>query len=278
MGGGLSAAFVAGGLGHTCALDRAGRAYCWGSNQSYQLGRDLPGGAEASGTPAPVETDLRFSTLAAGGDFTCGLDRAGTAYCWGSNTMGELGGARASDPCPHTGDEACGRNPVPVLGALRLRAITAGNSHACGLALDGVAYCWGDNRLGAEKGTRSVRDIPRGPVPVPGHHRFIALTAGFFHTCGLESDGAAFCWGEGWRGQLGNGSKGDRSIPVPVAGGLRFAMLAAGDATCGLSTNRRVYCWGYNVYGRRGVQNYSDHQPAPVAGPEAGAANGGKGR
>ena len=59
---------------------------------------------------------------------------------------------------------------------------------------------------------------------------FASLTAGAYHTCGLTSGGAAYCWGYNVYGQLGDGSTTGRTAPVAVAGGLTFASLTAGRA------------------------------------------------
>ncbi|HMA42152.1 MAG TPA: hypothetical protein VKP10_18960 [Gemmatimonadales bacterium] len=43
------------------------------------------------------------------------------------------------------------------------------------------------------------------------------LAAGGFHTCGITSTGAAFCWGFNDYGQLGRGTFGYSTVPVAVA-------------------------------------------------------------
>ena len=35
------------------------------------------------------------------------------------------------------------------------------------------------------------------PVAVAGGHTFTSLTARWFHTCGLDDAGKAWCWGSG---------------------------------------------------------------------------------
>ena len=45
------------------------------------------------------------------------------------------------------------------------------------------------------------------------------ITAGFDTACALASTGAAYCWGDGVNGQLGNGLGTSTAVPVLVSGG-----------------------------------------------------------
>ena len=101
---------------------------------------------------------------------------------------------------------------------------------------------------------------------------FAELTAGRDHTCGLTVDGLAYCWGSNEYGQLGDGAGGvgiSQLLPVSVAGGHAFSMLAAGtDHTCGLTTSNTILCWGRNDQGQLGDESHADKaEPTPVAGP-----------
>jgi alpha-tubulin suppressor-like RCC1 family protein len=82
---------------------------------------------------------------------------------------------------------------------------------------------------------------------------FDNIVAGSDFTCALTTEGAAYCWGLGANGQLGNGANTSRTMPVPVAGGLTFRTLVAGGQTvCGLTIEGKTYCWGQNFYGTVG--------------------------
>jgi len=84
---------------------------------------------------------------------------------------------------------------------------------------------------------------------------FVSVSAGIAHTCGVTSDGEAFCWGHDLHGQLGTGIDGGfANVPTPVAGGdLEFASLSAGgNHTCGVSVAGDAYCWGYGELGQLG--------------------------
>ena len=97
---------------------------------------------------------------------------------------------------------------------------------------------------------------------------FKQVSAGYSHTCGVTTSGAAYCWGDGFNGKLGNGSTTGTSSPVAVAGGLTFTAVSAGsEYTCGLTTGGAAYCWGSNSIGQLGdgsTRNAST--PVAVAG------------
>ncbi len=71
---------------------------------------------------------------------------------------------------------------------------------------------------------------------------------GAAHTCALDTNGRAFCWGTGGVGQLGDGVKDafHRSLlPAPVAGGRQYTSISAGAKhTCALTPAGEAYCWG----------------------------------
>lgn len=89
----MTFAEIVAGQYHTCALTPAQEAYCWGSNGSGQVGNGTDGssGAWAVTVPMAVSGSLKLSILAGGSDHTCGLTTSGLAYCWGTNSNGQLG-------------------------------------------------------------------------------------------------------------------------------------------------------------------------------------------
>src|SRR5664280_14839 len=183
---------VVSGYAHTCALAPSGQVSCWGDNTYGQLGDNT-----TSNRPKPVtvqQGSVTFASITAGGIHTCGLTSAGAAYCWGYNWEGELGDNTFT---------AERDTPVAVQGGVTFTSITAGGWHTCGLTSAGAAYCWGQNGDGQlGDGTSTNRSTP---VAVQqGGVTFTSITVGRWHTCGLTSVGAAWCWGHNWAGQLGD--------------------------------------------------------------------------
>jgi alpha-tubulin suppressor-like RCC1 family protein len=166
--------------GHACGVEaETGRGFCWGPNESGQLG---------DGTRVPRLTPtlvaggaVRFSSISPGGAFTCGVEaETGFAYCWGANAFGQLG----------DGTTTARSEPTPMSGsALRFTAISARGDLACGIEAEtGGAYCWGRGYTGT---ARLV------PTPVAGEPiRFSNLGVGGI-VCGIEAPtGRAYCWGD----------------------------------------------------------------------------------
>lgn len=96
-----------------------------------------------------------------------------------------------------------------------------------------------------------------------------AVSAGDVQACAVTTAGAAKCWGDNDRGQLGDGSTTDRLVPVNVAGlgsGV-VAVSAGGSFSCALTSNGAVKCWGANGNGALGDGTTMDSSvPVDVAG------------
>jgi alpha-tubulin suppressor-like RCC1 family protein len=94
----------------------------------------------------------------------------------------------------------------------------------------------------------------------------LAVAAGGIHTCALTVSGGVKCWGGNEQGQLGDGTKINRSKPVEVVGlssGVT-ALAAGGGHTCALTDDGGVKCWGDNSAGQLGNGNSTDYSTLPV--------------
>src|SRR6058998_312289 len=89
--------------------------------------------------------------------------------------------------------------------------------------------------LGALLDAGCKESVAPTPITVTGVSP--AIGAGFLHTCGLASTGAASCWGDNSKGQVGSDPIGSLIlIPVAVSGGRTFSALAAGSPAPGPPT------------------------------------------
>ena len=243
--------------GHSCALLSGGGVNCWGGNQAGQLG---DGGTSERRVPVAVLGLPESATaLAVGGSHTCALLQSGGVACWGGNLRGQLGNGTTIDQ----------KTPVlvPGLGGL-VTALAAGANHTCALLQSGAVQCWGDNTNG-QVGDQSTtaRNVPTAVTGLAGPAK--AIAAGSAHTCAILTDGRVQCWGDNARGQLGDGSREDRTSPVLVST-LRdvIATVAAGHFhTCALAVDGDLWCWGSNNRGQLGTGTWeSSRTPIRVTG------------
>lgn len=258
---------------HICGLSLAGDAYCWGENYDGAIGDGT-----RSDRPRPVLIGAGLSLQVPYTDWhTCALDTSGHAFCWGYAAEGELG-----DGSPDYLTELRQTSPVPVTGGYLFASIRSGRRHTCAVATNGNAYCWGGNWSG-QVGRDTVTHTCYGgtplcsdwPILVGGGLQFANVTASIWeHSCGVTTNGEAYCWGSNASGQLGSDSTTsicDPSFPAPcsfiplhVEGGITFKSVSAGDYyTCGLSTSGDGYCWGYGSYGQLGNGAF-DNSTVPV--------------
>jgi alpha-tubulin suppressor-like RCC1 family protein len=139
---------------------------------------------------------------------------------------------------------------VTMPASTTFTAISAGTAYTCALSSTGLAYCWGINinsQLG--DGTWSNRDVPTAVVM--GAMAFTNISAGSNHTCALTATGLAYCWGEGGKYALGNGTYDDMLYPRPVTmpEGISFSQIDSGFwYTCAITSTGIAYCWGNDFY------------------------------
>jgi alpha-tubulin suppressor-like RCC1 family protein len=237
---------------HACALNLARLAYCWGNDNSGQLGDDR---TVSSTTPIPVNGGLAFTTISAGANHTCALS-SGKAYCWGSNARGQLGIGVIG-----------GIRDTPQAVGVGFVALSTSNDHTCGLTTAGEALCWGANdslQIGA--GLDSI-------VPTPtsvGGGAFTQISAGRWHNCAMTAAGTVSCWGLNSSGQLGNGTRGGSAAIGVVSSPVAFRNVTAGsNHTCAQGVDGETYCWGSNVFGALGNELQAAFRPTPqrVAAP-----------
>lgn len=196
---------ISSGLGHTCALDEGGKAFCWGTSSSGGLGDGSSSGARA--LPHPVSGGLVFASISAGNGGTCALTAAGEAYCWGALVLETGGGPRWSQSAV----------PQRVDTDLRFAEVKFGAAHACGRTGEGAVFCWGSNNFGKAgvepaAGEQCGGDSVSGTVACVITPRrigtglvFHQISVGLDHACGVTTQNEVYCWGRNEKGQLGHG-------------------------------------------------------------------------
>ncbi|MGI8498040.1 MAG: Ig-like domain-containing protein [Gemmatimonadaceae bacterium] len=258
VAGGIAFRSVAAGNFYSCGLALTGAVYCWGWNDLAQLGTTLTSdrcyGHPCSNIPVLVSGSTTFASLtASSGNHSCALTLDGAAYCWGANSLGELGSTEGLEVC---GEVYCSYSPRPAAPTLSFRSLSAG-MHSCGVATNGAAWCWGDNRYGQlGNGQLGLATSTAIPQRVLGDFTFRSISAGAWFSCGVTTDRAIYCWGYNQLFQLGTGlaDRAPRRQPTEqVAADAAFAAVSTGwYHACGLALNGALFCWGDNGLGSLG--------------------------
>jgi alpha-tubulin suppressor-like RCC1 family protein len=233
-----TAARVASGFAHSCAVYQNGTVGCWGANDFFALGNNGPADDAFSNPVAGISTATRVS---AGRNHTCVLLSSGVVQCWGRGDEGQLG----------NGLFATSAAPVTVTGITTATSIGLGDAHSCARLGGGTVRCWGRNvegQLGNSSNTGSAV-----PVNVNGLTNAAGVAGGGSHTCAVLTTGGVNCWGRGDSGQLGNGFLLNINSPVVVSGLAGAVSVDAGRAhSCAGLTNGRLRCWGAGELGQLG--------------------------
>ncbi|MES1166010.1 MAG: RCC1 repeat-containing protein, partial [Verrucomicrobiota bacterium] len=249
-----SSSYVASGFSHSCAVKPDHTLWCWGSNDSGQLGdgttTDRPLPAQVTALGAAV------AEVSVGDLFTCARKTDHTLWCWGNNASGQLGNGTTADSLMPVQVTALGNTVAEV---------SAGDLFACARLTDGSVDCWGSGPLGDGTATPAL-----SPIPVTALGNAVAeISTGDGAGCARKTDGTLWCWGNNAFGVVGDGTTTDRLTPTRVATlGSSVTGVSVGDVfACAVQSDGGVWCWGTNDHGQLGDGTTTSHDlPARVNG------------
>ncbi len=156
---------ISGGRMHVCVLRDDSTVYCWGRNETGELGDGT-----TINRAVPVRAgEISTATQVSAGEYhSCARLADGTAQCWGAAAFGQIGDGTTSDTSL----------PVTVIGPggygvlTGVGEISAGGGdvdetddweHSCALTSDNTVVCWGQNNYGQlGDGTTTMSIMPTG--------------------------------------------------------------------------------------------------------------------
>jgi alpha-tubulin suppressor-like RCC1 family protein len=127
---------VSSGTFHTIFLDKQGKVYAVGCNESGQLGL---GDNKNRTTPEPIPyfKDILIKKISAGAYHTVFIDTEGKVYTVGSNICGQLGlGDKNSRSLPE---------PITTFDNIQISSVSAGGTHTVFIDTIGKVYAVGYN-------------------------------------------------------------------------------------------------------------------------------------
>ena len=194
------------------------------------------------------------------GDFrSAGLTSEGQVFTWGNNSYGQLGDGTTTNRLYPTNITSY----FNLDHGERVVSLSLGSSHSIALTSEGRVFTWGRNNHGQlGDGTTIQRLTPTeitNSFNLGLSEKIIALSLGNSHSIALTSEGQVFTWGRNGEGQLGDGTIGDRLIPINITNnfnigpGERIIAISLGSFhSSALTTEGRIFTWGLNRDGRLG--------------------------
>jgi alpha-tubulin suppressor-like RCC1 family protein len=245
---------ISAGRYYSIGLDFRGKLWCWGLNNTGQLGDNS---SNNKSTPIAVCGNLTFCKISSGYGHSLGIDLRGKSWSWGYNSSGQLGDNTTVNKS----------TPIAILGTNKTFCqISAGDyAHSLGLDFRGKVWSWGYNLYG-QLGDNTVTSR-NTPVSIQGGDKtFCKISSGYGHSLGIDLRGKSWSWGFNSQGQLGDNTTVNKSTPIAILGTNKtFCQISAGSAhSLGLDFRGKVWSWGFNYYGQLGDNSTSFGKRTPV--------------
>ena len=198
-------------------------------------------------------------------DYSAALTANGDLYCWGSNSLGQVG----------NGTKASVAKPVKVLS--NVVSFKGGASNVAAITQNGDLYIWGHNDSGQMGNGQNGGDlIQLKPLKVLSNVSFVSIekdesfTAAYYSTsmAVITKTGDLYCWGYTGGGQAGNGQSGKdvyQTTPVKVLSNVA-SVTSNNGAVAAITKSGDLYMWGRNTYGQvgNGQSGKDVYQTTPV--------------
>nr|HEX4317884.1 hypothetical protein [Kofleriaceae bacterium] len=250
--GGATAARVVAGDHEVCALDTSGGLHC--------AGGDAPLPAD-SRTWTDVALGPRLGQVAT----TCGVSN-GSAYCWGTDTLGSIPDGTWGHPSAVAIVDAVAVAPATNVVLGMEPGFTLDYDEG-GCLLDGSAVsCWGANRSGELATGVGTQQLPTAVV-APDQSPWQSVASSDTHTCGTTQDQHLYCWGQNDAGEItGDPASCPDHIcaaPTLAAVGSAASVMTGAGFTC-VGSDETVVCWGDNTRGQLGAGSAGEHAPQTI--------------
>jgi len=291
-----------------CVRRATGAVLCWGSNDRGQVipertrtanafkldPASITGSDERSTAdpfnvrpmPTLVPATTQTASITLGLGHTCAARSDGSVWCWGDNSVGQLGGGASAEPF-QLQRAAISDEVVDVRAA---------GLYSCARTQRGAVWCWGGYNESEQLGHAGSSSAP---TRVAGVSASIDLSLDPSRACSRQRDGHWLCWGTSARcaeaAPLQRPTEDPRLrdvTQVAVAYNACFRcylrpsgavecsfteqghdgvlplpaierLVAGTEHACALARAGDVFCWGNNAAGQLGRDTPQDFDATP---------------
>lgn len=264
---------------HSLVVKEDGSLWAWGLNDCGQLG---------DGTTAdrvdPVFIMDGAVSVSTGYEHSLAIKTDGSLWAWGSNEYGQLGDG--------TGGERGDFSSVPVKVLDSVASVAAGFKHTLAVKTDGSLWAWGYNIYGqigdgthtiyntVSNETEGIDIIPEThdkPSPVRIMDGVVSVSAGYYQSLAVKTDGSLWAWGGLNYNYLGGETSTltEQYTPVQIMDSVA-SVSAGGQFTTVIKSDGSLWAWGYGPRGQIGAGDavQSVYTPTRILGGVASVSSG----
>ncbi len=234
--------FLTGSLGHyhSCFIKNDNTLWCFGSNDSGQLGMQTNESTIIS-TARQIDKN-KWIQVSAGFFHTCAIQEDYSLWCWGKNVSGSLG--IGSDNF-----ETIINTPVKI-GKSLWKHISVGALHTCGIQADQSLWCWGNNQhfqIGLE-GKIAFSSSPNRITTLLWND----VSCGIDYTCAIRNDNTLWCFGNNADEKISVSGHPDLTkIPITQVTYEHWKKVSVQyEHSCAVNLENQLFCFGKNTYGQ----------------------------
>jgi alpha-tubulin suppressor-like RCC1 family protein len=212
---------VAAGTDHSLGLKSSGLLYSWGEGLYGALGSNATTNRSSPVTVLGSSTTTPWVAISAGLGSSAAIKSDGTLWTWGGNAFGQLGNNSTTNRS----------SPVTVAsGGTTWKKVSTGfeSQFMVAIKTDGTLWGWGSGYGGVTGNNTTVNRS--SPVTTSGGGTtWNSISAGYYCTTAIKTDGTLWGWGYNVFGGLGNNSTANASSPINIVSGNSWKYVASGN-------------------------------------------------
>ena len=216
----------------TLAIKSDGSLWAWGSNEYGQLG---DGTTEDRHSPVKIMDGV--AQVLSFGWYTFAIKNDGSLWAWGYNYYGQLGDGTTEDR----------HSPVKIMDDVAQVSANDWGTISTAIKTDGSLWIWGGINNWYSSG-----DNMSSLIPVKIMDGVVSVSLGMGHSMVIKSDGTLWAWGSNYDGQLGDGTRENRSTPIKIMEGVVQVSVGSYSFTLAIKSDGSLWVWGNNEFGQLG--------------------------